>query len=457
MPLVFGGIGLLALGVIAALVLVKPADRKAPPRLDRKARLATAAAFVFILGTFSWRTRSASELNEAPVDAAAFVRLAADGLALALAVQSFWAGSESQGRGRWWLAWLYGGYITAALFGVLFAVQPQIVLFRIFDLAVCLTVAVALCAACTLAQVLTFWRRVLLFMTALILGSAVLSPSLAFRSVRGGLVPFRLEGVFPTMSANTVGFVGTMLVVLALASRGVQKWTLLLGLTLVLLSQYRTGYVAVAVVLVLCVAIRGDALSRLTLFLAGPPLAYLLVQSAAVEDAWVRGEQASRSAQTLSGRTVFWDVALQVAERSPIFGTGLTSGTRNEVLAARLGMEQTSTIHGTWIEAYVGTGLVGTAALALFVLVAARRSWQVRHLSAAPILMVAAMGVRSLTGTSIELASVPALLFLTFALAAALAGWPGAGSKASVGLPAFPQRATGSAVGAVREPQMLRV
>jgi O-antigen ligase len=160
--------------------------------------------------------------------------------------------------------------------------------------------------------------------------------------------------------------------------------------------------------------------SKLAILLIAP-LAVLVVQSSLFIDAWVRGETASHSIATLSGRTEYWSRAFEVVERSPIIGTGLSSGSRYEVLA-QIGHSATSTIHNTWIEAYLGTGLLGTIALAFCFLYAWKISIKYTDISLVPLLVLVTITVRSITGTSIELASSTLLFFLMLIIALWKAG-----------------------------------
>jgi O-antigen ligase len=107
-----------------------------------------------------------------------------------------------------------------------------------------------------------------------------------------------------------------------------------------------------------------------------------------------------------------------VWERSPVIGRGLSTGTRFEVLAPA-GFTRTSTIHSTWVEALVGTGAVGVGLLFLaFLLVLLRSLGEAlrRKGRIVPVLLVAVLTVQSITGPTIELFSMNALLFLTIAL-----------------------------------------
>jgi O-antigen ligase len=134
----------------------------------------------------------------------------------------------------------------------------------------------------------------------------------------------------------------------------------------------------------------------------------------------LRGDTPERASQ-LSGRISMWDAAMPFWHESPIFGRGLLTSTRLEVLPS-IGLDSTASIHGTWIETLVGTGLVGTALLgsALVLLLcrgvgdALRRDGRV-----VPAVLAVSLLVRSVTGSSVESLGIGALLLIVFALALA--------------------------------------
>ena len=417
---------LTALAVPAVMVVFLYAVRFFDPTRERRKRLplpatvalSRLAVVVFVIGTFTWRTRSASDLADAPVDSAALVRLAADAVAAGLVLLAY--AHEAVGRTRTATGQpvlrlspgvLYAAYIVAAVIGTLQAVDPGIVLFRVAELSVCLFVAAAAIRWNSLDDLLMLVGRILLGMATLVGISVLVWPARALEAARGGVVPFRLVGVFPEFSANSVGMIGLLLFALGLATPQGRKLAVGLGLALIVLSQYRTGYVAVAGVLGVYLVLARGGWTKVGLLLS-VPVGVLFVRSTFFETAWVRGESASHSVATLSGRTGWWSVAIDVASRSPWIGTGLSSGTRFEVLAAQLDRSDTSTIHGTWIEAYVGTGFIGTAALVIFVLYSLRFGVRARGLTMAPLLLMVAILERSVTGTSIELAGVQLMFFL---------------------------------------------
>jgi O-antigen ligase len=101
-----------------------------------------------------------------------------------------------------------------------------------------------------------------------------------------------------------------------------------------------------------------------------------------------------------------------------LFGRGLLTASRFEILTP-IGREETSTIHSTWVEALVGTGLVGTALLAASLLVVLRRA--IRSAVApigrvVPLVVLTVIAVRSVTGTTFEASGRSVLIVLAFAL-----------------------------------------
>ena len=95
-----------------------------------------------------------------------------------------------------------------------------------------------------------------------------------------------------------------------------------------------------------------------------------LVQEA--EPFALRGQTTEQASQ-LSDRVDFWAAAIPVWEESPLTLEGLLTATRFEVLAP-LGLEYTAGIHSTWVEALVGTGLIGLSLLSLSFLISFKRA-----------------------------------------------------------------------------------
>lgn len=391
--------------------------------------LANLAVLFSLAGTLVWRTRSADALASNPLDAAGLYRIACDGAAALLALMALRDTDRARTR-RWPTSMvLYAGYVVVVTVGVVTAVKPTLVLFRAVELSVFVLVWMAGRARWgTPAQGLRLIVGFSWFLTATLALGVLLHPATALVPARGGLLPWRLEGAFPSLSADTVGTVGNILVIAGMMRLARPAPAITVGVALVALSQYRTGYVILAAAILLSFYGRRTIASRVA-FLVACLLMAFLVQSGQFQQAWTRGEE-PELVGSLNSRTTFWSAGLDVAERSRFVGTGLSSGTRFEVLDARLGRAYTSTIHGTWIEAYVGAGLLGTgllaAAFACAVVSAAR---SVQAVGRAPLLFLGAILVRSVTGTTIELAGLMLALFFAAVL---LLEEPSGGDKPSI-------------------------
>ena len=115
----------------------------------------------------------------------------------------------------------------------------------------------------------------------------------------------------------------------------------------------------------------------------------------------------------------WWEASIPVWQRSPLVGRGLLSGTRFEVLA-RLGLRDTGGIHSTWVEALVGTGLIGLGLLAAMLLMCLRRALRLaldRRGAILPLLLLVVLSVRSITGNSFEsFQGLETVVFLWLAL-----------------------------------------
>ena len=95
----------------------------------------------------------------------------------------------------------------------------------------------------------------------------------------------------------------------------------------------------------------------------------------------------------------------------------MLTGTRLALDAGGFG--DTSTIHSTWIEALVDTGIVGIVFLACALLVALKRSLRLATRvggDIAPLLLLVAIAARSATGQTIDSFRLIALLFFWAAL-----------------------------------------
>jgi O-antigen ligase len=257
--------------------------------------------------------------------------------------------------------------------------------------------------------------------------------------LRSHALPFAVVGVYPHMGANGVGELGAVLFLWTLgrtiaARRRVLGWPLffmVVGLATLVAAQYRTGYVGLAFTLLVLAVARARVPLVLAALAATIVVGWFSLPTILdrVQPYALRGDTTAQ-AEELSGRLYFWSHALPIWEKSPVLGRGLATATRFEVLSP-LGFGGTSTIHGTWIEALVGTGVVGVALLGAFLLLLWRyavpdlvrpdgRVW--------PALLIAFATVRSLTGSTFEIFGFTTLLLLALSFTLQAQPVPAAGA-----------------------------
>lgn len=427
--MVASGRGGVAIAVTSGAVVLFVA-----PRLARAARLPTGyfaieVPFVLLLlSTLVFRIRDAEALAENPLDSAAQVRLACIGGAALLGWIALLRTPVTWERTPIPPAvFLLGVYVAVVILGAPLSVDLPLTAYRGVELAVGLLVVVA---AMRFAGGEALWRieRTLYGFVVLLVGSVwlgvlVFPGEAVARDVEP--IPFQLQGVLPAVASNGVGELGVILMLWSLGLRmsgrsgGHLNLALIaLGAVTLVAGQYRTGYLAVTVALALLLATRERKVLALVA-LAGVLAATVWSASSltrAAEPYVLRGDT-REEARELSGRLDYWDHALPVWRESPVLGNGLLTGTRFEVLAP-LGHTTTSTIHSTWVEALVGTGVVGigllVAALAVLWRSAARDLLSPRGL-VYPSLLLVVVTVRSFTGPTFEVFGTASLLVLVLA------------------------------------------
>lgn len=379
---------------------------------------------LLLTSTLVWRVRDVSAITSQPLDPAGLLRVALLCTAAGLALLS--VPLQSTARFLRGASLPYLMYALVALVSALLATHIGLALFRAAELALGIFIVAA-----AVASDPDHWRtralRVLLGFTSIslliVFLEAVIVPDLALRPISdygpfAAPFNFRLEGVFPHAAANTVGTYGVFLILLTiyaahsrfLTSR-IRAVLLCLGVAAVLLSQYRTGYLALAGVSLLLALVNRRYRSAAVLAVLGIVLTAAFVSPATFVEP-IRGllfrGQTPEMLTSLTGREQFWDAALTVWAQSPWFGLGLSSGTRFDVLA-HLGYGTVSTIHSTWIEALVGTGLLGISLLASAFAFTCFQAFRLRLLF--PMMVLVALLVRSTTGTTVELMGYQAVLF----------------------------------------------
>jgi len=416
-------------GSIVALLLATLVPAAPTRTMSRSGSLAVEVPVLALLASgLVFRLRGTEEILDNPLDAAGLFRVAFLALALFLAAVGFMNGRQSGIRSRPFR--LYALYAATALIGAAGSADPLLTIFHAGELLIALFVFVAAVRSAGpeapfRIELTIYWFQVTLMGTVWL--SVILFPGQAIIPVNSP-IPWQIQGVVPAVASNGVGTLGAILALWSLArflspvaERSSPRLSLGIaaaGFVTLVAAQYRTGYVAFAVGLVILLALRGRALLAALVLVAGVGLA--LVGQGFAQDAQpllLRGQSPQQASQ-LSSRVQWWSDALPVWRESPLFGRGLLTATRFEVLS-EIGRGETSTIHSTWVEALVGTGLVGIAILAVSLLVLLTRAFRSALAPTgriAPLVVLTVIAIRSVTGTTIEASGRSLLIFLVFAL-----------------------------------------
>ncbi|MGH2530231.1 MAG: O-antigen ligase family protein [Actinomycetota bacterium] len=416
-------------GIIVALLLVTVLPAAPARTMSRSGYLAVEVPVLALLASgLVFRLRGTEEILDNPLDTAGLFRVAFLGLALFLAAVGFINGRQSGIRSRPFR--LYALYAATTLFGVAGSPVPLLTIFHAGELFITLFVFVAAVRSAgpeapLRIEATIYWFQVILMGTVWL--SIILFPAQAITPVNSP-IPWQIQGVFPAVPSNGVGTLGAILALWSLgrflspvAERSSPRLSLGIaaaGFVTLVAAQYRTGYVAFAVGLFILLALRRRAVLAAFVLAAGVGLV-LLGQGFAeeAEPLLLRG-QSPQEASQLSSRLEWWSLAIPVWQESPLVGRGLLTATRFEVLG-EIGREETSTIHSTWVEALVGTGVVGITFLAASFLVLLRRAIRCALAPAGrivPLIVLTVVAIRSVTGTTFEASGRSLLILLVFAL-----------------------------------------
>lgn len=439
-PLLAAGAGAMAVaaplvlgqGVVAVLVAALPlmfvavaAGLAHMSRVPATSRMVGTVSLLLVASTFVWRGRTTEALNSNPLDNAGIVRIGLVGAAALLAVVVLLSSRVGAQRIPTPLRFL-GAYILVAALSALGSPLPLQAFYRALELgAGFLTILVA---SLLLGERAGF---VLLRLSLITLGGivsviwieALLVPSRAWTSVPS-VVPYQLTGYLPSYSSNAVGTFGALLAIWGLARTSgnnrvlLADVTLVFGLVTLLASQYRTGIIGFLVA--------GGIVAwhrRRGLFVVIAAAGILFVLFAGWNEISVRTQTAFAKGRpelvtNLNSRTHYWRASLPLIRERPLLGWGLDVGSRRVLVS--LGDEGTSTIHGTWVEALLGTGIAGTAVLAASFVTGLRSAWRARRhpVGVAVAGMIVFLVVRSITGTTVELFNVTFLIFVALVFAA---------------------------------------
>ncbi len=393
------------------------------------------AVVLLLLSTLILRRRTSDELAYNPLDPAAQLRVLCVLLAAMLAGAALLSPKLPGARRRPELTSLpvriYMLYVLVAIIGAVFSVSPFLTLYRSVELVTALAVVagaywVAGQDATGRIEAACYWFLVALVASVWI--GAAISPGSALIKPRTSPLPVQLVGVLPAMAANTVGARGMMLAVWSFARLVAQRRTgrrhrlalpmFLIGVITLVLAQYRTGYVAFIVGVAVVLGMRRRAVMVAGVLVVTAIIVWAPSVVETTEPYALRG-QSTEEARGLSSRFDWWHDAIPVWKESPIIGRGLLTASRFEVLAVH-GRKETSAIHSTWVEALVGTGVVGAGLLVSSVLITLSRARRAAGSktggSILPLALLAVLLVRSITANALESFSFDFFLFLVIAI-----------------------------------------
>lgn len=324
-------------------------------------------AFYFLSG-LTFRVRETETLAENPLDLAAFFRVVLIGvvgfsLLGTLTLNRRLALNRVFGR----LVGLLALYSLVGIASALWSVYPAWTLYKSLEYLVGVVLIGTIVASVKSETQFKslfdlMWLLIGLETLSVWLGVVLWPEEAVHRGI--GLLKIQLEGVFPKVAANGVGDLGALLGIVAMvrliyakgSSRRFYLIVFLAAMVTLVLSQSRsplTGFL-LAVPLVLFLAGRVRWITFLSLFLLAAasftPLGDYFWQF------FLRG-QSQELFFSLSGRVYYWREALSFIQESPLIGHGAYAAGRFLVATA---FDLTlSSLHGTWPEVLIGTGVLG--------------------------------------------------------------------------------------------------
>lgn len=322
-----------------------------------------------------FRVRGANAAYQAPVDAAAGVRIgletaAAFCLALCCALRrpniiSYFF------RGLPGCMVIYG---LVCLTSTAWSVYPAWTLFRslefLFDLlVVAATLSLASSARAYSALLNWTWGLHGLLLAWIWLGVLIWPTKALEHGV--GLLGVQLNGVFPLVAANSVGEFGAIIAVVAFvrllvaprpeSGKCFNILLLTLGLASLIFSQTRSALAGFALAAVLVVMLSERRILALPMALA---TAFPVILSGVRSFLWEflsRGES-EQSLRSITGRLDWWTAAWAKFLARPLTGYGAYAGGWFVVMP-QLGFSETGGIHSEYVESLVGTGFWGLVPL----------------------------------------------------------------------------------------------
>lgn len=338
--------------------------------------------FLAFLSGLTLRIRGVEDIRENPLDLAAFYRVALMGI-VGLALLGVFTLRRRPGIGNLFrgLVGLVAAYALVCLLLGAWSVYPSWTLYKSVEYLT--TVALIAAVVGTVRTIRDFktlfdwmWLLVGLVLVSVWIGVLVRPQEAILRGI--GLVGNQIQGLFPRVAANGVGDLGAVIGIIALVrflyakggSRRFYLAVLIMGLITLIFSQSRTPLIGILLAVPLVMFLD----KRMTLLTAGALIISLMLSLTHLGDVFwqffLRG-QSQELFLSLSGRTYYWQSAMEFVKENPIFGHGAYAAGR--FLVAKEFESTLSSLHGTWPEVLIGTGIAGLLPL----LVAVVGTWMV--------------------------------------------------------------------------------
>ena len=167
---------------------------------------------------------------------------------------------------------------------------------------------------------------------------------------------YQLQGLLPVLNPNGYATSASIFFLFVWYNyrRDIFRTVVLLVLGLILILTFsRTTLASLAVVFFFLQRRRLSISLRLAATVV--VVAGIILNWSSIFELMVRGNSAQFF--TLTGRTVFWEEAINQILNKPFIGNGYAAGTRYLVMPL-VGHEGASTLHNTWLEVILGGGIL---------------------------------------------------------------------------------------------------
>jgi hypothetical protein len=329
--------------------------------------------FALLASGFVFRVRDANTAKESPVDGAALYRL---GLVALTALVLIWRLLRKKTA---WLGMLFQGLIGAmtlfALVGAtsaLWSVNGPWTLYKSLEYMVDMMLLAAILA--TLHSLRDYetlfnwnWTLTGLLILSAWLGAAIWPQGALDAGYSGGMLGYRLSGVYPGQGWNRLGDLGAILGVVSVARLlplNLRKYdrfwyTLLLclGVLTIVASQTRSAMLALLAGSLIVLAYTGRLKRGALIGIGVIGLVLASGLGGAILQFLQRG-QSREEMVSLSDRLNWWSVGWQLLSQHPWTGLGAFAAGPFGVFE-KLGMNNVGPLHSDYIETMVGTSFWG--------------------------------------------------------------------------------------------------